>query len=257
MTSNETEAAYLERYNIHHYDLPLITVDMAIFTVKDEQLQVLLVQRAQHPAKGQWALPGGFIDLQKDQSLEDAAYRKLKEKTGVDTPYLEQVATVGNRRRDPRGWSVTVAYFALISSDDIRLDADSRSENIAWIPVTKLNHPADPADHLKNTEKLTLAFDHANILQTCVERLRAKGQYTSLAVNLLPEAFTLSELQKTFEIILGTSVEKKSFRRRILEADILVDTGEMKSGVSRPAKLYKVKSRGENHFFARNMEGGK
>jgi len=260
MTSDETEAAYLERYDIHNYDLPLMTVDMAIFTVKDQQLQVLLVKRAQHPAKGRWALPGGFIDLQQDKSLQDAAYRKLKEKTGVTTPYLEQVVTSGNDQRDPRGWSVTVAYFALISSHEITLSADSRSETIAWVPVAGINHNAhnvDPKGKPNSAGKLTLAFDHKGILQACIERLRAKGQYTSLAVNLLPEEFTLTELQKTFEIILGTSVEKKSFRRRILDADILKETGKMKAGVSRPAKLYKVKSRGENHFFARTMEGGK
>ncbi|OZG74180.1 NUDIX hydrolase [Hahella sp. CCB-MM4] len=244
MADYDTEEEFLKHYNVRQYDLPLATVDMAIFTVQDQQLQVLLVKRALHPAKGQWALPGGFIDMKKDQSLSDTAYRKLKEKTGVDTPYLEQVATFGNASRDPRGWSLTVSYFALISSDQTTLSMDSRSEEVAWVPVTQVG-------------ELELAFDHEQILQACHERLRAKVQYTSVPVNLMPEVFTLVELQKTFEIILGSPIEKKSFRRRIADADILEETGEMKSGPSRPAKLYRVKNKGENYFFTRLMEGAR
>ena len=243
MTDYPTEKAFLADYNIHDYDIPLTSVDMAIFTVRDGQLQVLLVKRAQHPAKGKWALPGGFIDLKRDKSLDDTAYRKLKEKTGVEIPYLEQVQSFGSNKRDPRGWSVTVAYLALVASEEIQLAKDPSSEEVAWVPI-------DAVD-----TNYKLAFDHQDILEACYQRLRNKVEYTSLPVNLLPDEFTLTELQKTFEVILGTSVEKKAFRRRILDADILEETGTMKTGSNRPAKLYRARPEGESHYFSRSLEG--
>ncbi|NIB43606.1 NUDIX hydrolase [Pseudomaricurvus alkylphenolicus] len=243
MTKKQTEKAFLESYDIHDFDVPLTSVDMAIFTVRSEKLQVLLVKRAQHPALGQWALPGGFIDLKLDKTLMDTAKRKLYEKTGVRIPYLEQVETFGSQGRDPRGWSVTISYLALIPSDHITLGKDDSSEQVAWVPV-------DEAE-----DQYPLAFDHNRILEACHQRLRSKVQYTSLPVNLLPNEFTLTELQQTFELVLGNTVEKKSFRRRILDADILEATGNMKTGSNRPAKLYRVKPEGQSHFFTRNIEG--
>lgn len=238
-----TEREFIKGYNVHDYDVPLMTVDMAIFTIRKNKLHVLLVKRSQHPSMGRWALPGGFIDLKKDHQLADTARRKLKEKTGVDTPYLEQVETFGSDQRDPRGWSVTVAYFALIPNDYIEVMDVEGSEEIVWV------------DFYDIPKKYRLAFDHEEILQVCYERLKAKVQYTSLPINLLPKAFTLTELQNIFEIILGKNVEKKSFRRRILEADIVKETGNMKTGNTRPAKLYEVKKIGESHYFSRNIEG--
>lgn len=243
MTKNITEKEFLKGYSIHDFDVPLTSVDMAIFTVRDGQLQVLLVKRAQHPALGQWALPGGFIDAQKDNTLDDTARRKLGEKTGVYAPYLEQVASFGSANRDPRGWSVTVSYFALIASDDISLSKDDSSEEVTWVAIESVE------------KEFNLAFDHQAILKISYERLKSKVQYTSLPINLLPDEFTLTELQKIFEIILGVAVEKKSFRRRMNDADILQETGTMRTGSNRPAKLYRVKANGNNHFFARNIEG--
>lgn len=243
MPKSLTEKDFLENYSIHDYDIPLVSVDMAIFTVKGDKLQALLVKRAEHPELGKWALPGGFVDLKKDQNLADTARRKLAEKTGVDTPYLEQVESVGNVDRDPRGWSVTIAYFALIASEEIQLKEGSSTEEVRWIPVQDAK------------EGYPLAFDHTQILDTCHARLKNKVQYTSLPVNFLPEEFTLTELQTTFEIILGSPVEKKSFRRRITDADILEETGNMRTGNNRPAKLYRVRPNCANYFFARNLEG--
>lgn len=243
MTQQTDESAFLKQYNIHNFDTPLTSVDMAIFTVREHQLQVLMVKRAQHPSTGQWALPGGFINFDKDDTLSDTAHRKLKEKTGIDTPYLEQVETFGSAERDPRGWSVTVVYLALISSEKIKLSKDESSEEVIWVEVSEA------------MTKYKLAFDHKSILQACYNRLKSKVQYTSLPVNLLPDAFTLTELQKTFEIILDSHIEKKSFRRRIIDAGILEETGTMKTGSYRPAKLYRVRSNGESHFFTRNIEG--
>lgn len=243
MTEPSTEQEFLDAYNIHDFDVPLVSVDMTIFTIRDHQLQVLLVKRSEHPCRGRWALPGGFIDLARDQSLEQTARRKLKQKTGVDTPYLEQVATFGNAKRDPRGWSVTVTYLALLASEQIIMEPDSGSDEIDWVPVSGL------------PRRNKLAFDHQTILEACLDRLRKKVMYSSLPIHLLPEQFTLTELQQTFEIILGTPVEKKSFRRRIINADVLEETGAMRGGSNRPAKLYRLKAGSENHFFSRNLEG--
>ena len=243
MSESNSEAKFLKNYNIHDFDVPLTTVDMAIFTLKDYVLQVLLVKRAQHPALGKWALPGGFIDLKKDHCLMDTAKRKLREKTGVNTPYLEQVASFGSSDRDPRGWSVTLAYFALLSWEEVTLSKDGSSDDIKWVAI----------DNVLNT--INLAFDHDEILLACIERLRNKVQYTSLPINLLPEEFTLTEMQSTFELILRKKVEKKSFRRRILDANIIEETGNMKKGSNRPAKLYRAKSEAANHFFPRSIEG--
>jgi ADP-ribose pyrophosphatase YjhB (NUDIX family) len=243
---SNTEKDFLTNYNIHDYELPLTTVDMAIFTIRDEALNVLLVKRNQHPAKGKWALPGGFIDTHKDKSLDDTAKRKLVEKTGVKISHVEQVASFSGKKRDPRGWSVTIAYMALIADEHIKLIKDESSEEIQWMPVHQIG------------KKMSLAFDHKGILNACHERLKSKIQYTSLPVNLLPSEFTLSELQTTFEILLEKPVEKKSFRRRILSSDILEETGAMKSGPSRPAKLYQVVNKeGKNYLFPRTLEGSR
>lgn len=243
MNDYRSEKEFLKNYSIHDYDVPLITVDMTIFTIIDDELQVLLIKRADYPAKGLWALPGGFVDMKQDRNLEDTAKRKLAAKTGVETPYLEQVATFGSADRDPRGWAVTSTYMALIAADAISLSKDDSSEEVKWVPVYQLS------------KMKALAFDHNRIFDSCYERLKSKVQYTSLPVNLLPEEFTLTELQSTFETILDTSVEKKSFRRRILDAGILDETGNMKTGSNRPAKLYKVKQHGKDHLFPRNIEG--
>jgi len=243
MTNEQSEADFLKNYDIHEFDIPLTSVDMAIFTIEAGELKVLLVKRAQHPAKGQWALPGGFINLKEDQTLDDTAARKLKEKTGVDTSHLEQVFTFGNAGRDPRGWSVTVAYMALISCENIQLQADESSEEAVWLSVEEIERD------------YALAFDHNNILGVCYQRLKNKVHYTSLPINLLPQSFTLTDLQKTFEIILGCPIGKKSFRRRVLDADIVEETGEMRGGSNRPAKLYRAKSGGKEHLFPRNIEG--
>lgn len=243
MPSSDSEDTYLADYDIHQFDVPLTSVDVAIFSIIDQELQVLLVKRAQHPAKGQWALPGGFIDLKLDGSLKDTAKRKLAAKTGVRTPYLEQVACFGDKNRDPRGWSVTIVYMALISAENMQLNKSASEEDVRW-------HPFYQLAKLQN-----VAFDHRQIIHACHERLKSKVQYTSLPVNLLPKEFTLPELQTTFEIILDTPVEKKSFRRRILDAGILEETGQLRSGNTRPAKLYRAKKIGMDYLFSRNIEG--
>ncbi len=241
MTDFADEQEFLQNYRIHDYDVPLTMVDMAIFSIIDHQLQVLVVKRAEHPCKGLWALPGGFIDVHQDMDLAATAKRKLKEKTGVDTTYLEQVASFGSATRDPRGWSVTIAYMALLSTDNIQFHKNQSLEQLRWLPV-------------KQVQGVELSFDHQMIFNSCYKRLLNKVQYSSLPVNLLPEEFTLSELQATFEIILDNEIEKKSFRRRVLDSGILQETGKLKRGGNRPAKLYKKLEQGKDHCFPRSLE---
>ncbi len=241
--SYSSEQEFLLNYNPNLYDRPSTSVDTVIFTVFDKALQVLLVQRDDYPFKHKWSLVGGFIDLENDLTLEDTAKRKLEEKTGVKTPYLEQCLTIGNKSRDPRGWSVTTIYFALLTYEDIELKAGKGAIDIKWSPI------------IKERIKDKLAFDHDQILKLAIERLRNKVLYTSLPAYLMPEKFTLRDLQTVYEIILDRTLEVKSFRRRIAKADILEETSEMRQDAKRPARLYRLKENIHTHFFLRNIEG--
>lgn len=242
--STDDEASFLRSYNIHDYDLPLTSVDLVIFTVREQRLQVLLVQRGQHPFKGWWSLPGGFIDVHRDEDLQATALRKLREKTGVETPYLEQLQGFGNRTRDPRGWSSTFVYFALIASDTLQLSSGAGADAVRWADV----------DGEGVAEEL--AFDHAGILRTAVRRLRSKVEYSSLPVHLLPAEFTLSELQRVHEIVLGRMVDKSAFRKRIRDGDFLEEIpGRMRHGSNRPAQLYRRREQCDTVYFSRSMSG--
>lgn len=240
----QSEKDFLKSYSPDVFERPNASVDTAIFTVIDDNLYVLMVEREHHPFQGKWALVGGFIDLKRDSSLEDTAKRKLHEKTGVKTPYLEQWGTIGNKDRDPRYWSITTVYFALISAKNVILRAGEGATNIQWV---KIEHDG--------TVKRDLAFDHACILQECHKRLRQKVLYTSLPLFLMEPSFTLTELQRTYEILIGQPLETKSFRRRILSANLIQETGMMKESGRRPAKLYERIKHNQPHFFLRNIEG--
>lgn len=228
-------------YNIHDYDVPLTTVDSVLFTVHCGQLKVLLVKRGEEPFAEQWALPGGFIDLGLDLSLEACAVRKLREKTGISPPYVEQLCSIGGADRDPRGWSVTVVFYALVDHAACEPHVGSVVE-VQWHDV----------DVLKAEE---IAFDHFEILQKALERLRQKALYSIVPVYALPNEFTLSELQGLHEVILGASLQRKSFQRRIEHAGLLEDTGKMTDARGRPAKLYRAKAESRNYRFVRNLEG--
>lgn len=243
LKEHKTEKAFLKDYDPNAFDRPSTAVDNVIYTVFDGALHVLVVKRANHPFQSQWSLVGGFVDLDNDVDLEATAKRKLEEKTGVKTPYLEQFCTIGGKDRDPRCWSVTTVYFALLPSEDITLQAGNGAQDIKWSKVV--------AGEIK--EKM--AFDHAKILKECTQRLKNKALYTSLPVHLMPDAFTLNELHTVYEIILDNKMDHKSFRRRILGAGILEETGEMKQTGRRPAALYKQKESDETFFFVRNIEG--
>lgn len=234
------EAESLRRRQASRYEKPSFTVELVIFTVRDQRLQVLLIKRAEPPAKGCWALPGGFLDPCRDESVEACAVRKLVEEAGVRAPYLEQLKTYGSRDRDPRGWIVTTVYFALMASDSVRLGGNQ--EAVRWAPVRG------------DGVTFELAFDHARILADAVERLRSKLEYTHIAVHLLPEEFTLPELQRTYEIILQQSLDKSSFRRRVAQADMLEEIpGKLRDGSGRPARLYRFRDYDRQTFFPRSI----
>ena len=205
----------------------LVTVDLVIFTVRDDALQVLLVQRGAAPFKDRWALPGGFV--REDEPLERAALRELEEETGVRDVYLEQLYTFGDPGRDPRGRVITVAYFALIASDRQTLAAGTDAAAARWFPAG-----APPA----------LAFDHRQILDYAVERLRNKLEYTTVGFQLLPARFTLTQLQRVYEAILGRALDKRNFRRKMELLDILTPLDEWaREGPSRPAQLHRFSAR--------------
>ena len=200
---------------------PSVTVDVIIFTLRGDDLQALLVRRKHAPFEGMWAIPGGFVGI--EESLEEAALRELEEETGVRDVYLEQLYTFGEVDRDPRGRVITVAYFALVPADAVHPHAGDDASEARWWSVYDLPR---------------LAFDHAHILTYALQRLRYKLEYTAVGFELLPEAFTLSELQAAYEIILGEELDKRNFRRKILGAQVIEETGGYRTGEGRPAKLY-------------------
>ncbi len=221
----------------YDYPRPALTVDVVTFTLHADCLQVLLIRRGGEPYQGMWALPGGFVHM--DESLEDAAARELEEETGVQDAYLEQLYTYGGPGRDPRGRVVTVAYFALIpAGKPVRFEGGTDASQASWFSVEQL-----PA----------LAFDHAEIIQYALRRLRYKLEYTAVGFELLPDAFTLSQLQSTYEIILGETLDKRNFRRRILEANVIEPTEELYVGEGRPARLYHYRADAVAEVKARRL----
>ncbi len=198
-----------------------VTVDVVILTLRNADLQVLLVKRRNPPFEGRWAIPGGFVH--PEESLEDAAARELFEETAVSGVHIEQLYTFGALDRDPRGRTITVAYYALVPTP-LAVQAGTDASDAQWWSVYALPE---------------MAFDHAEIVQYAVKRLRYKLEYTAVGFRLLPPTFTLSELQSAYETVLGVKLDKRNFRRRILQARVIEATGEVQVGEGRPARLYR------------------
>lgn len=200
-----------------------VTVDTVAFAIHDGALEVLLIKRKHDPYKSQWALPGGFIS-ESDPALEEAAARELAEQTNVSDVYLEQLYTFGDRGRDPRGRVVTVAYLALLKEEELELKASANASGVAWWPVSNLPE---------------LAFDHAQIIQYAHQRLKYKIEYSPAAFKLLPDKFTLRDLQIVYEAVLSKSVDNRNFRKKFLSSGVLNDIDETTQESSfRPARLY-------------------
>jgi len=281
-----TEKQFLEQYRAGDYERPSVAADMAIFTVTDtdednyrklpeKELRVLLIQRGGHPFLGKWALPGGFV--RPNETTEQAAQRELREETGVDNVYLEQLYTFSDLGRDPRTWVMSCAYMALIDGGQVQVKAGDDADNAAWFKVSYrlLREQKELTDNgyvktVRHELKLTsehgemaavvertvtnaemwpassftvisndgLAFDHAKILIYAIERLRGKISYTDIALHLMPKLFTLTELQQVYEVILGKELLKAAFRRKI--AHLVEETDHYTENAGhRPSRLYR------------------
>ncbi|MBX2861808.1 MAG: NUDIX hydrolase [Vampirovibrio sp.] len=207
---------------LSEYEIPLVTVDIVVFTIQDDRLKALLIQRKQEPFIHMWAIPGGFIH--EGETLEEAAGARLQEETNVHDIFLEQLYAFGKPGRDPRARVITVAYYALVSSSSLKLEAHANAENIGWHCITELPD---------------LAFDHRRIVDYALSRLKTRLESTPIAFQLLPEKFTLTELQRVYELILEKKIDKRNFRKKIISSGILKDVGETKmEGYHRPAQLY-------------------
>ncbi|HVI03184.1 MAG TPA: NUDIX domain-containing protein [Enhygromyxa sp.] len=213
----------------HTYEFPraALTVDCVVFGLDEDELEVMLIRRGLEPYAGRWALPGGFVHL--DETLDEAARRELEEETGLRKVYLEQLYTFGAVDRDPRERVVTVAYYALVKLSDHKIRAATDATDAAWFSLSDLPD---------------LAFDHAHILEVALERLKSKVRYQPIGFELLPRKFTLTQLQRMYEIILDRPLDKRNFRKKILGMDLLIELDEVQKDVAhRAARLYKFDDR--------------
>lgn len=219
---------------------PHVAADVCVFVLRRGRLAVLLIERGIPPFRGAWAFPGGFV--QADEDLLVAARRELAEETGLvdlDDVQIDQLATFGAPGRDPRGRVVSVVYTALVSFERVAAvrggddAADARFFDLdGATPVDAEGHP------------MALAFDHAEVLGLAVERLRGRVTYTTAPFALMPETFTLAELQAAYEAVLGQSLHRRAFRERIEGEGWVVPTGDTRGGRHRPARLFRARTRG-------------
>lgn len=209
----------------YQYPRAALTVDCVVFglDLEEEDLKVMLIQRDIEPFAGRWALPGGFVRL--DETLEEAAARELEEESGLKNVFLEQLYTFGTVDRDPRERVVSVSYYALVRLSDHRVRAATDARDAAWFAVSDVPK---------------LAFDHDQILSTALTRLRNKVRYQPLGFELLPPKFTLTQLQRLYEIVLEQELDKRNFRKKILATELLVELDEVQKDVAhRAARLYR------------------
>ncbi len=208
----------------YDYPHPAVTVDVMVFTFQADELKVLLIQRGRPPAEGAWAIPGGFVNI--DESLRRAAWRELREETGVHAAYLRQLGAFGHPDRDPRERIITVVYLALLPVDRIHVEAGSDAMDARLFGLQELPE---------------LAFDHAKILRRCHERLQQYFTDPSTALHLLPQTFTMSQLRRVHEQVLGETLDKRNFSKKMQASGLVAPTGaKHKVGAHRPAALYRA-----------------
>jgi ADP-ribose pyrophosphatase YjhB (NUDIX family) len=223
----------------YEYERPAVTVDCVIFgfDLDARSLKVMLIERDVEPFAGVWAIPGGFVRSQ--ETLLEAAERELEEETGIRDVFLEQLYTFGDPGRDPRGWVVSVAYYALVSPEKHDIHATTDARDARWFSVDSLP---------------PLAFDHAEILESALARIRGKLGYAPIGFELLPQKFTIKQLQKLYEIVLGRQIDNRNFRKKIFAMDVLRELDEMQTGVAhRAARLYKFDERKYKQLVKRGL----
>lgn len=241
MDAHDPDAPFLREYRLDAWPRPSVAVDVALLSVHEGELCVLLVQRSEPPQAGRFALPGGFVRL--EESLDEAAARVLADKAGLAGVFLEQLYTFGAPERDPRGRVLSVAYYALVDHARLAAALERRAGlELARLTVDWADLSGGPARALDAAGRdLALAFDHARILGLVVERMRGKLDYAALGFQLLPSEFTLRELQTVHEVVLGRELNKDSFRRRMLATGWIESTGRQERDVlHRPAELYRL-----------------
>ncbi len=236
----QAERDFLAGYDASRFPHPSVTADVALLSVVGGRLEALLLRRAEHPDRGLWSLPGGFVRM--DESLDQAAARVLREKAGVESPFLEQLYTFGEPNRDPRTRVISVAYYALVAADALR-SAGGPDVRFARLRVPWPGERGGPVEALDpDGRPVALAFDHAEILGLVVKRLRGKLDYAPIGFELLPREFTLWQLQTVHEAILGRRLNKDSFRRRLLDSGLVAPTGRREKDVGhRPAEFYRFR----------------
>lgn len=291
---SKNEEKFLKEYNLGIYERPSVTNDVIIFTTDDRKeensrkvpkkgIQVLLIKRDDYPEKGKWAIPGGFVNM--DESLEEGAIRKLKDETGIDNVYMEQLCSFGEVNRDPRTRVISVGNVALISKDNIKFNNDNAVKETKWFWIEKnlikseeyekymvneyilkfMSEDEEIQVNYEITEKIEknvlrkkeknykvlkdsteeLAFDHYQIIDYAIDRIRNKIEYTPIALNLLPRLFTVKELQCVYESIMGREI--LNFRRKM--DDMIIETDEKIEGKPfRPAKVFKFNEKWEHNF---------
>lgn len=234
----DTEAAFLADYDVSAFDRPSVAVDVVLMTLADRRLRVALFRRDEHPFRGRWSLPGGFV--RASESLDEAAARVLRHKAGLDHIFFEQLYTFGEPDRDPRTRVISVAYFALV--DASRLQSSKLIDHgvLATIDSAPPHAASGRTVHDPSGTRLKLAFDHDHILHAATARLRGKLNYSPVGYQLLPAEFTLRALQDVHETVLGHKLNKDAFRRRMLATGELHPTGSLETQVDhRPAELYR------------------
>ena len=221
----------------YQYARPALTVDIVVFALDEHDLQVMLIQRDLAPFAGNWALPGGFVRV--EETLDEAAARELQEETGLHDLFLEQLYTFGAVDRDPRERIVTVAYYALVNLAGHAVQASTDARSAAWFSVNDLPE---------------LAFDHRRILNVALERLRGKVRYQPIGFELLPEKFTLRQLQHLYEIILDRPLDKRNFRKKVLSMGIIKETNEIETDVAhRAARLFRFDKKAYDRLMKRGF----
>lgn len=224
----DSEKEFLNSYNKNEYEKPSVAVDLLVFTVKDDRLKIVLVRRNEHPFKDMLSLPGVFVGI--NETLDEAAARGAREEAGLADIYFEQLYTWGDIDRDPRMRIISVSYLSLTPSEKLTLSAGSRTSSAELYDVEEL---------LASDEEL--AFDHRKIIEYGRERIRNKTEYSRIAFEFLPKEFTLPQLQRVYEILLGKPLYKANFRRRV--APLIDETERMTSGdAHRPSRIYKEKT---------------